>query len=153
MTRRDLAGLIAKQPFFFGLTPPQIEMLAESAMRADFATGQVIFREGEPANRFYLMLEGKVVLECRAESGEVIPIQTVGPGEDLGWSWMFAPYYLHFSARAVEPAKAIFFYGTRLRQRCEEDENLGRELTRRIVKVVIQRLETMRKRLCQLQCL
>ena len=58
-------------------------------------------------------------------------MDTIGPGDLLGWSWMFPPYVWRFTARAVEPTDAIFFYGTILRQYCEKDHSLGYELFKR----------------------
>jgi CRP-like cAMP-binding protein len=37
-------------------------------MRAHFHAGEVIFRQGETANRFYLIENGKVVLESAERS-------------------------------------------------------------------------------------
>jgi CRP/FNR family transcriptional regulator, cyclic AMP receptor protein len=79
----------------------------------------------------------------------MIPIQTLGPGDDLGWSWLFPPYYLHLSARALEPTRTIFFHGTRLREQCEQDHDLGYQLMKRIAEVLIQRLRATQQRLME----
>lgn len=142
-------ALIDRQPFFKGLTPRQLERLTVDALEVQFDPGQQIFREGGPANRFFLILEGSVALESEAEveGGGMIPIQTLGPGDDLGWSWLFPPYTLHFSARAIAPTKAIFFYGTRLREQCERDHDLGYELMKRVAEVMVRRLQATRRQL------
>ncbi len=116
-------------------------------MEMQFETGQSILQEGSPANRFYLILEGKVALESELERRGQIPVKTLGPGDDLGWSWLFPPYSLHFSARALEPTRTIFFYGTRLREQCEADHELGYQLMKRIAEVLIQHLQAMQQRL------
>ena len=146
---QSLYTLIAQQPFFKGLNARQLQLLTESAMEMQFEPGQSIFQEGSPANRFYLILEGKVVLESELAERGAIPIQTLGPGDDLGWSWLFPPYYLHSSARALEPTRTIFFYGTRLRKQCEQDHDLGYQLMRRVAEVMIQRLRAMQQRLME----
>src|SRR5687767_3452119 len=99
-------------------------------MQKEFEKGELIFREGDPANRFYLILEGKVTLESRRANQEPVLIQEIGAGDVLGWSWLFAPHIWQFDARAsaTQPTKAIFFYGTRLREQCEVDPALGYEL-------------------------
>jgi CRP/FNR family cyclic AMP-dependent transcriptional regulator len=140
-----LCALIAKQPFFKGLPRQHFQLLAELAMERQFKAGDCIFQEGDPANRFYLILEGKV--ELRYESKDCLPPQTLGPGEDLGWSWLFPPYYFLATAQALEPVKTIFFYGTRLRQKCEDDHDLGYEIMKRIAQVAIQHLHGARKNL------
>lgn len=144
---QSLDALIAQQPFFKGLDAEHVEELAKRAMVEQFDAGEEIFVEGNPANRFYIILQGKVVLESDARERGRIAIETLGPGDDLGWSWLFAPYYLQFSARAVEPTKVIFFYATPLRDLCEQDHEFGYELLRRTAEVVVERLRSMRLRL------
>ncbi len=140
---------LAAQPFLKGLSAPQLEVLAGDALAVEFKTDEVIFKEGEPANRFYLIRSGKVILESLTDSEhEPVMIETVGAGSAIGWSWLFPPYYWHFTARAITPVRAIFFYGTRLRDQCENDHSLGYELTKRMNLVVIERLQATRKQLC-----
>jgi CRP-like cAMP-binding protein len=145
----SLHALIAEQPFFAGLNAHQLQLLTESAMEMRFETGESILQEGSPANRFYVILEGKVVLETELEERGTIPIQTLGSGDNLGWSWLFPPYLLHSSARALEPTRTIFFYGTRLREQCEEDHDFGFELMKRIADVVINQLRATQERLME----
>lgn len=135
-----LYALIAQQPFFKGLTDTQLQLLTNSALQMQFESGQTIFAEGSPANRFYLILNGKVVIESEVAEHNKTFIQTLGAGDDLGWSWLFAPYLFHFTAHAVEPTRTIFFYGTRLREQCEQDHELGYQLMKRVAEVATQRL-------------
>ena len=146
---QKLYALIAEQPFFKGLNSQQLQLLANVALEMQFETGAIIFEEGSPANRFYLILEGEVLLESEMEDRNVIPIQILGPGDDLGWSWLFPPYSLHFSARAVKPTRTIFFYGTRLREQCEQDHELGYQIMKRIAEVATQSLRATQRRLMQ----
>jgi CRP/FNR family cyclic AMP-dependent transcriptional regulator len=149
----DLATIVARHPFLTGLTSHQYRLLTDCAMMTNFEPGELIFREGDPANRFYLIQSGKVALESCASRDGVTLIQTVGAGEVLGWSWLFPPYYWHFDARAVEATKAIFFYGTPLRAECEADHDLGYELIRRMAEVMMQRLQATRRQLLHLPAL
>jgi CRP/FNR family transcriptional regulator, cyclic AMP receptor protein len=147
---QSLYNLIAQQQFFKGLNAQQLQLLTDSALEMQFKPGQTIFEEGSSANRFYLILEGKVALESELADHGVVPIQTLGPGDDLGWSWLFPPYALHLSARALEPTKTIFFYGARLREQCEQDHELGYQLMQRIAEVMIQRLHATQQ--CLMKC-
>jgi CRP-like cAMP-binding protein len=144
---QELYGLIAQQSFFKGLNPQQLQLLAASALEMKFETGAIIFEEGSPANRFFLILTGRVQLSSEMEDRNVIPVQTLGPGDDLGWSWLFPPYAMHFTARALEPTTTIFFYGTRLREQCEKDHELGYQLMKRIAEVATQSLRATQRRL------
>jgi CRP/FNR family transcriptional regulator, cyclic AMP receptor protein len=144
----NVASLEA-QPFLRGMTERQLELLANESMPAEFRTDEVIISEGAPANRFYLILEGRVELEAPVLEGEAIHIQTLGAGDVLGWSWLFPPYYWHFNARASTPVKAIFFYGTRLRELCEENHDFGYALMLRVSEIVIKRLQATRLQLLE----
>lgn len=143
----SLAAQIAEHRFLKDLTPEQLKVLTECAMQSHFNPGEVIFREGDPANCFYLIQEGKVLLESPVKERSPVTIGTIGPGDVLGWSWLFPPYYWHLDARAVEPTSAIFFYGTRLREECEQDHDLGYALMKRMTAIVIERLQAARRQL------
>ena len=147
----SLARLVAEHPFCEGMKPEQLAILSECAMLVEFEKGELIFREGDPANRFYLIRSGRVELESEVAERERMLIQTIGPGDVLGWSWLFPPYYWRFDARAATPVKAIFFYGTWLREYSAQDHNLGYELMKRMAEVVIRRLQAARKYLVDLR--
>ena len=140
-----LAARVALHPFLAGMNRTQVALLTDCAMATHFKNGQMVLREGEFANRLYLIESGKVALESGADIGEPVVIETIGPGDLLGWSWMFPPYVWQFTARAVEPTTAIFFYGTILREYCEKDHSLGYELFKRMSVVMMKRLQAARK--------
>lgn len=143
----SVEAAVLAHPFLSGLKPEHLRVLADNALRMQYPTGELIFREGDPANRFYLIERGRVSLEYGRREEPPMPIQIIGPGDVLGWSWLFPPYYWNFDARVIEPTTAIFFYGTRLRDECEQDKSLGYELMKRMTAVAIQRLQATRRQL------
>jgi len=142
-------SILEAQPFFRGMGERPLELLAQDSMLAEFKAGERILSEGGIANRFYLILEGEVKLVSSVFEADGIHIQTLGAGDVLGWSWLFPPYYWHFDARAVTPTKAIFFYGTHLRELCEENHDLGYEMMKRVSEIVINRLQATRRELVE----
>jgi CRP/FNR family cyclic AMP-dependent transcriptional regulator len=142
-----LATRVALHPFLAGMNRTHLALLTDCAIAAHFKKDQTILREGEFANRFYLIESGKVILESGAGFGKPVLIETIGPGDLLGWSWMFPPYVWHFTARAVEPTEAVFFYGTILREYCEKDHSLGYELFKHMGAVMIKRLQAARQKM------
>jgi len=142
---------VALHPFLAGMNPTQLVLLSDCAISVRFKKGQTVLREGELANRFYLIESGKVVLESGEKPGDSPIIETIGAGNLLGWSWMFPPYIWNFTARAIEPTNAIFFYGTILREYCERDPSLGYELFKRMAPVMLQRLQAARHRMLSIQ--
>ena len=150
-TVKTVYDIIAGQTFFKGLSAKHCRALADNAKQTWFEADELIFRDGDLANRFYLVVDGTVALEA-STNGPSVPLQTIGAGELLGWSWMFLPYVCHLRARALEPAEAILFYGTRLCERREKDHDLGYELFRRVAEVMMQRLQTARRLLLEQHC-
>jgi CRP-like cAMP-binding protein len=146
---RSISTLIAQQSFFNGLSGSQLQVLAQAGMEMQFGAGQWIFQEESPANRFYHVLEGKVLLELEVAECRSIPIQILRPGDTLGWSWLLPPGHLRLSARALMPTRAIFFYGTWIRSQCEQDHDLGYELMKRFAEVAAQCLKATQLRLLE----
>ena len=142
-----MATRVALHPFLAGMNRRQLSLLTDCAMVVQFKKGQVIFREGDIANRFYLIETGKVILESSGTLGDPVVIDAIGAGDLLGWSWMFPPYVWHFTARATEPVTAIFFYGTILREYCERDHSLGYELFKRMGAIMTKRLQAAREKM------
>lgn len=136
---------VALHPFFVGMNLEQMALLTDCAIPVHFKKGQIIFREGEIANRFYVLETGKVTLESGHDRPVIV--DTIGAGDLLGWSWMFSPYVWQFTARAVEDTDAIFFYGTVLREYCERDPLLGFDLLKRMSVVMNRRLQAARKQM------
>ena len=135
---------ISDHPFFRKLSLEQLKKVSEFSMSMQFQPGERIFKTGDPANRFYLIQSGKVVLRA---AGGAPDIQVIGPGDVLGWSWLFEPYQWQFDAIALEPTWSIFFYGSRLRDLCESDPELGYELLKRCTCVAIERLHATAQKL------
>ena len=146
---RTVESVIMEHPFLKGLKPEHLRLLADNAMRMHYEPGELIFRQGHPANRFYLIEQGSVSLESPRRDEPPVAIQIIGPGDVLGWSWLFPPYSWNFDARAIEPTTAIFLYGTRLLEQCEENRDFGYEMMKRMASVVIHRLQSTRKRLLE----
>jgi CRP-like cAMP-binding protein len=147
--RRSIRTLIAQQPFFQEFGEHHLDLFADSAREVHFDAEESIMEEGTPANRFYLILDGKVVLGAELGDRGIVPVQTLGPGDELGWSWLLPPYHMHLSARALSPTRAISFYGTSLREEAEKDHEFGYQLMKRITKVVMERLRATQQRLVE----
>lgn len=145
-----LEPLLAAHPFFKGLEQKHLKLIVGCASNIVFNQGQFISREGDDADKFYIIRQGKVVLETFSPVKGAIPIQTLQEGDVLGWSWLVPPYKWHFDARAYEMTRAIGLDGKCLREKCETDHDLGYELMKRFSMVVTERLEATRLQLLDL---
>jgi CRP/FNR family transcriptional regulator, cyclic AMP receptor protein len=142
-----LERIIAEHPFFARLDAQYTTLLTGCASNTRFDSGKYLFKEGQEANEFFLIRQGRVALEILAPQRKPIIVQTLGEGEILGWSWLVPPYLWKFHARAVELTRAIAFDGKCLRTKCEQNHDLGYELLKRLATVIGQRLEATRLQL------
>jgi len=142
-----LQRVLAEHPFLQGLEERHLAPLTGCAANVRFETGQMIFREGEEANQFYLVRDGKLAIELFGAERGALTILTVGSGEVLGWSCLVPPCRWKFDACALEPTRAIVLDGKCLRTKAEHDHDLGYELLKRIAQVMEERLHATRLQL------
>ncbi len=137
MKTTEFRSALAGHPFVKGMSAAHLDVLSELALPIHFEAGEYIFRRGYPANRFYLIKEGRVAINGLA--GEDTVTQVVSGGEVLGWSWLFPPYEWHLDARTLTPVDSVFIYATPLRDLCDEDHALGYEFMKRAVETMAER--------------
>ena len=150
MSVSTLAPILKEHTFFQGLKPDYIELLVECASNVRFEVGELIFRQGQEANRFYLIRQGKVALEISAPGWQPLAIKTMTENEVLGWSWLFPPYQWHFDARALGLTRAIALDASCLRSKCDRDPELGYELMKRFSFIMLETLQATRLQLLDL---
>ena len=141
---RTLDTLITESPVFVGLDDEQLALIAGCGRNVTFAAGERLFREGDPAETFFLVRQGIVALDTYVPNRGGLTVDTAGPGEIVGWSWLLPPHRWHFTGRAVEPVRAVQFDGTCLRGKCEDDPLLGYDLLTRFAQVLVERLQATR---------
>jgi CRP-like cAMP-binding protein len=132
-----LDDLLAGVPLLAGLGRDELELLAGCARNVHFDAGEQIFREGEPADAFWIIRHGRVALEAHVPARGPLTIETLEPGEVLGWSWLFPPFRWHFDARSLTGVRATAFDGACLRGKCADDPALGYDLMQRFASVMV----------------
>lgn len=147
MSALDVSTYVKKNPLFHGVPAAVLARLARSAEETYFAPGRFVFRQGGEAQQFYLVREGKVALEVAAPGKRAVTLQTLGPGEVLGWSWLVPPHAWNFDARATELTLAVTLSAKDVRRLIEKDAELGRLLTQRFLAIVVERLQATRMQL------
>lgn len=147
MTLRTIRDLLAAHPFFAGLTDEYLDLIAGCGQNVVFEDGTIVFREGDPANHFFVVREGLIRVELTVAERGSLAVATARAGDVLGWSWLFPPYEYSFDAVAMETTHAVSLDGACLRGKCDDDPSLGYELTRRFARLMAQRLEATRLQL------
>jgi CRP-like cAMP-binding protein len=144
MQKEDLTTMMKQHPFLAGLSYEHMQTLVGCASNVRFEEGSTIMHEGQMANTFYLIRSGRIALDVDVAGKGSVRVQTTGPGEILGWSWLIYPYKWHFTGLAVADTRAIALDGECLRTKCEKDSNFGYEMLKRLAQVMERRLEATR---------
>jgi CRP-like cAMP-binding protein len=147
---KEMDSLLVERSLFVGLDPRYREEIMDCAHEVRTDQGSFLMREGEAANYFYIITRGKVALEVHEPAAGTIMIETLEPGEVLGWSWLFPPYRWHFDVRALEEVHAVAFDGRCIRGKCQAHPELGYQLMERFARVMMERLQATRLRLLDL---
>ena len=142
-----IEDLLHDVPVFAGLADDTLRFIAGCGSNVAFDARELLFRQGDAADTFYVLRHGAVALETFVPGRGAITIETIEAGDVVGWSWLFAPYRWQFDARAVRRVRATAFDGVCLRGKCEADPRLGYDLMSRFAQVIIDRLQWTRLRL------
>lgn len=147
MNRQSIADYLSRHPFFAGMDDPYLAFLAGSAVETQIAEGGILFRQGNPADKFYLLRSGQVSVQVPALVGPVLEIQRIGEDQVLGWSWLIPPYRWSFQARVETDSTFLEFDGRAVLARCEQDPKFGYELLKRFAALMSERLEAARQKM------
>lgn len=133
---------------FGGLEPQHLEKVAAYASEVVWPSDHLVFREGEPDDKLYLLLDGLVALEIHIPDRGRTTIQTLEPDDILGWSAAVPQVHRRTaSARTLMATRAIAVDAAALQLACERDHDLGYYVYRALAVVIAGRLKATRLQL------
>ncbi len=150
VSTRTIRDLVAEHALLAHLPAADLDLIAGCGQNVHIPAGRLLFREGEPADTFYLVREGRVAIEVSTSTGPPLVVSTTGAGGLVGWSWLFPPYRWHLDARAVDEVSAIAIDGACLRTKCAADTGLGYRLMQCFAQLAIDHLQGARRQLLDL---
>lgn len=133
--------------FFAGLSPEQAEAVRDASREVAFPDGGVILQEGRRAHGCWVIRTGEVALTASVPGVVPVVLQTLGPGDIVGWSWLTEPRRWLFTATARGPVHALELDTDRIRALADTDPAFGYALTRTLLDAVLSRLQSTRARL------
>ena len=146
----DQVELIADFPVLARLSPGELAQLSATARAVRFDARERVFSEGEQAEGCWLIHNGRVALDVFIPRRGLVVVQTLGPGDVLGWSWLVPPYRWHFGATATAPTTATVLDTAELRALADADPGFGYALSRTLFEIMLHRLQATRARLLDL---
>ena len=137
---------LSQVSLFEGFSPEQLAPIAELCQEVTGQQGEVLFWEGEKAERLYILLEGEVSLFVQLTSRpERVTVAVVNqPNAMFGWSGVVAPYHYTASALCEADSRLAVLDGQSLIQRLEENPAMGFVVIQRIAAVISDRLRHTR---------
>ncbi len=149
MAAHGVTSAFASHAFLKGLQERHLMILASGAKPFHAEPGELLASEGDTARSFYLIQSGHVILGLHRPHQGSLPVQVVGPGDVVGWSWLVEPHRWKFECRARDAVEGIVFDGSWLRDQCERNYELGYLLLKQLLSVTASRLAATRLQLLE----
>jgi CRP-like cAMP-binding protein len=147
VNKDDLVDTLREIRFLHDMGPMHLEQIASIARVRDYNHGDVVFRQGDPAQHLFLVVHGTVSLEICAAGIGCKQILTLGAGEVLGWSSALEQLCYTARARAIDVTRLVEINDAQFLTICERDPQFGYEMMRRIALALAKRLSATRMQL------
>ncbi len=144
---RSLEEILAEHPFTFDFPEEERKRLAEIGELKTFPPGTYLFREGRVAEYFILLVSGLAAVELHVPERGIVRLQTVGPGDAVGWSWVMPPYRASFDIRTLDEVQAVVFDANKLRALFDQDCTFKARFLGKLLSVVADRVHSTRLQL------
>jgi CRP/FNR family cyclic AMP-dependent transcriptional regulator len=141
---QTIEQLLAEVAAFSGMSEEHLALIAGCAQNEVIDDGAYLMREGDAADTFYVIRLGRVALEIFVPQRGAVTIETIDDGGLVGWSWLVPPFRVHLDARALGPVHVVAFDAACLRGKADDDPELGYDLMRRFIPVIVERLQATR---------
>ena len=129
---------LKQKDIFGGMDRDIIKKIMDISLTESHQEGEWLFRAGDPANIFYILLKGRVKLSL-GETGHVVYIVN-NAGEAFGWSSLIGRESFSASAECMTQTKLIKFDQEKLQKVLEKDPENSLILFKRLAAVLGNRL-------------
>lgn len=138
---------LSKFALFRNLPEELLDKVAALSEEITFSQGDVIFREGEQADKLHFLLEGEIVLKVKLTSRpESISVSVVSQMfESFGWSGIVPPYHYTASAICEADCKVLTIPGEGFMKILNENPAAGFIVMQRISELIASRLRNSRQ--------
>ena len=147
MSNPSTTEYLSAHEFFSEFSDDVLKFLCECSSTREIKKGQILFRQGENADKFYVVRNGRISIQMPAIMGPALEIQTLGKDQVLGWSWLISPYKWNFQTKAEEDSELLQFDGAAILTRCEKEPKFGYELLKKFAGLMSVRLNAARQKM------
>ena len=121
----DVASVLRKCPLFAGADSDQLRRIQAIALQKEYRRGDLLFAEGQKAEGFYLLLEGKIKLYKLSAAGKEQILHILGPGEPFAEAALFAGAGYPAFAEALADSRILYFPKRKFLQLLQGDPQLS----------------------------
>lgn len=139
--------LLRRYPYFTAGGEYALKAITMFAEEVTLEAEDILVNEDDPADTIFVVVSGAMEVEARLGDGSSEVVDTLVPGDLLGWSAMFANRRYSASCVAQSESKLVALDGAKLRALCAENSRLGLNLMSEVVKAVGHRLGGARSKL------
>jgi CRP-like cAMP-binding protein len=136
--------ILRRYPYFAAADDEGLRNLAMICDEITVAAGAVMYREGDKADKLYILTEGEVDIQYTLGSGELRTVDTVVPGELLMWSALVEPFKSTAVVTVRSHSKLIALDADKLRAFCVKDLKVANDVLLHLTKMLATRLEGAR---------
>ena len=147
MSNQSTAEYLSTHEFFSGFSDDVLKFLCGCSSTFAIKKGQILFRQGENADKFYIVRSGRISIQMPAIMGPSLEIQTLGENQVLGWSWLISPYKWNFQAMPEADSELLMFDGIAILARCDQEPKFGYELLKKFAALMSKRLDVARQKM------
>lgn len=131
------------------LTDAMIEKLIPLIDQLHFNQDDIVFRQNEPADRFYMVKSGKIILEQEITPDVTVCVGSIKPSYSFGWSAMIKNARYHSDATCVEPSDVYSFQYQKIQDLLSTDPDMGFRLYQRLLVILKKRYDKRTEQLRQ----
>jgi CRP-like cAMP-binding protein len=131
-----------KQMVMLGyLTDEMLEKLIPITDLLRFDENEFIFRQGDKADRLYMLKEGEVLLELSVSDNITVALSSIKPGHAFGWSAMLEEATYTVNALCSERCEVLSIRAEKLKAILEHDHTMGYILSQRLLVIMKKRYD------------
>jgi CRP/FNR family cyclic AMP-dependent transcriptional regulator len=147
MSNQSITEYLSAHEFFSEFSDDDLKFLCECSSTREIKKGQILFLQGERADKFYVVRSGLISIQMPAIMGPALEIQAVDEDQVLGWSWLISPYQWNFQTKAEDDSELLQFDGAAILAQCELDPKLGFELVKKFAALMSVGLNAARQKM------
>lgn len=132
--------LLKKIGFLKDLPDTVLEKVGAVALLETFDKGSILFKQNQDKTHLYMLVSGKIFLNCSFASGKSLTLDEVSAGRTVGVSSLLGVYPSAFTAICAENSSIITVSGQEMRQLFQENFETGHALMSKVVEIFRSRM-------------